>query len=102
MEKAFFEARSIQCPEKVYCAAGCSKCDDTGIRGRTGIYEVWNLDYEDHQLILAGADEEKIRTKLIKSGHINLLDDAIAKVKLGIISADEVMRTGLSLPWKNE
>lgn len=102
VERSFFEARFAKCPEEVYYSEGCSECDETGINGRTGIYEVWNLDDEGHQLILAGADEDKIRSRLLESGHVSLLDDAISKVEAGLISADEVMRTGLSLPWMNK
>jgi general secretion pathway protein E len=102
IEKAFFESRSLKAPKTVTEATGCSECSGTGIKGRIGIFEVWNLDEEDYQLILEGADEEKIRAKLSKSGHTYLLDDALAKVHQGIISASEVMHMGISLPWENK
>jgi type II secretory ATPase GspE/PulE/Tfp pilus assembly ATPase PilB-like protein len=102
IEKAFFETRSLQPPKVVKDAPGCAECSNTGIIGRTGVFEVWRLDKEDYQMILAGDDEESIRAKLDQSGHTHLLDDALAKVNAGIISAAEVMRMGFSLPWDNE
>lgn len=101
IETAFFESRSMQPPKIVSDAPGCEKCNDTGILGRTGIFEVWNLNQADYQMILAAADEESIRSKLARSSHKGLLDDALEKVESGVVSADEVMRMGLSLPWEN-
>lgn len=101
LEVAFFESRSLQLPKTISDAAGCDACDDTGIQGRTGIFEVWNLNQADYQMILTGADEESIRAKLANSPHKNLLDDALVKIEAGVISANEVMRVGLSLPWNN-
>jgi len=100
LEKAFFESRAMRPPKRVSDAPGCAECNGTGIRGRTGIFEVWNLNQADYQMILAGADEESIRDKLANSHHRNLLDDAYAKIEAGVISVNEVMRLGLSLPWE--
>ena len=101
-EAAFFESRSIKPPRTTSVASGCSDCSNTVIGGRTGIFEVWNLDTKDYKLILAGADEDKIRSRLLETGHISLLANAISKVEAGLISADEVMYTGMSLPWMNK
>lgn len=100
-ETAFFESRAMPAPKIVSEAPGCEKCNDTGIRGRTGIFEVWNLNRADYQMILASADEDSIRKKLSTSSHKTLLDDALAKIEAGVVSIGEVMRLGLSLPWTN-
>lgn len=101
LETSFFESRKLQPPAKVYAASGCDECDDTGVHGRTGVFEVWNLDRSDYQMILDGEDEENIREKLAKESHRSLLHDALIKVEKGIISVTEVMQMGLSLPWNN-
>ncbi len=101
LETTFFESREMRAPEAVFEAPGCGECDDIGIRGRTGIFEVWNLNQADYQMILAAADEDNIRGKLASSPHKTLLDDALAKIEAGVVSPAEVMRLGLSLPWDN-
>lgn len=99
IESSFFKARGIEIPTVVSHADGCDECKGTGTKGRCGIFEVWNLNQADYQMVLAGADEESIRTKLATTGHQTLLDDALLKVESGVISASEVMRVGLNLPW---
>lgn len=92
----------MQLPKIVTDAPGCDECNGTGIRGRTGIFEVWNLNQADYQMILAAADEGSIRDKLAISPHKNLLESALVKIEAGVVSTNEVMRLGLSLPWDNQ
>lgn len=101
-EIAFLKSRDVPVPETVASAEGCDTCTGTGILGRTGIFDVWNLNQADYQMILAGADEESIREKLKLSLHRKLLTVALAKVEAGVTSVDEVIRLGLSLPWDNQ
>jgi type II secretory ATPase GspE/PulE/Tfp pilus assembly ATPase PilB-like protein len=92
----------MQLPKMVTDAPGCDECNGTGIMGRTGIFEVLNLNQADYQMILAAADEGSIRDKLAISPHKNLLESALVKIEAGVVSTKEVMRLGLSLPWDNQ
>ena len=101
-EVQFLESNDLCVPETCGVAPGCGSCKGTGISGRTGIFDVWNLNQSDYEMILAGADEESIREKLQRSLHNNLLEDAQRKIEAGAISVQEVMRLGLDLPWENQ
>ena len=101
-EVQFLESKGLRGPGTCRVSSGCDACHGTGIKGRSGIFDVWNLKQSDYEMILAGADEESIRDKLDRSLHKNLLEDALKKIESGVISVEEVMRLGLNLPWENE
>jgi len=78
----------------VYTAheGGCDACFGTGYRGRTGIFEIMEMDDELERLFLAQAPSETIRSAALAAGMQTLRQDALHKVGQGITSLDEVMR----------
>jgi len=75
-----------------YKAAGCEECNHTGYRGRMGIYEVMRVNDKIRRLIAQKASEDMIRDAAIAGGMITLGEDALAKVKSGTTSAEELFR----------
>ena len=75
-----------------YKAVGCEDCNHTGYRGRMGIYEVMRVNDKVRRLIAQKAGEDMIRDAAIGSGMITLGEDALAKVKAGATSAEELFR----------
>jgi type IV pilus assembly protein PilB len=75
-----------------YRAVGCEECNHTGYRGRMGIYEVMRVDDKVRRLIAQRAGEDMIREAAIAGGMITLGEDALAKVKSGATSAEELFR----------
>ena len=75
-----------------YRAVGCEECNHTGYRGRMGIYEVMRVNDKVRRLIAAKAGEDVIRDAAIAGGMITLGEDALAKVKSGATSAEELFR----------
>ena len=75
-----------------YRAVGCEECNHTGYRGRMGIYEVMRVNDKVRRLIAAKAGEDMIRDAAIAAGMITLGEDALAKVKSGATSAEELFR----------
>lgn len=71
---------------------GCDECSGTGYRGRTGIFEVMQMDAELERLFLAESPSEVIRAAALNAGMETLRQDAFFKVSEGITSLDEVMR----------
>jgi len=69
---------------------GCNECNDTGLSGRTGIYEVMKISHEIERMILAGASENELRDQAIKEGMLTLRMAAVDKLRQGLISIDEV------------
>jgi type IV pilus assembly protein PilB len=75
-----------------YRAVGCEECNHTGYRGRMGVYEVMRVNDKVRRLIAQKAGEEMIRDAAIAAGMISLGEDALAKVKSGATSAEELFR----------
>jgi general secretion pathway protein E len=71
---------------------GCEKCAHTGFYGRSGIYELLEIDNSIHQLIIKNADARQIRETAKKNGMRTLLEDGLLKVKSGQTTINEVFR----------
>ncbi len=78
---------------KAFKGRGCSECNETGLSGRTGIYEVMPVSRTVEQMILSNAAEAEIRDQAVKEGMLTLRMAAVDKMKKGIISIEEVFAT---------
>ena len=76
----------------VYRGRGCAACGGTGYSGRVGIYEIYRPTTSIRKLINDRANESDLRFAARQAGMVPLREDAIAKIKAGITSPDEVMR----------
>jgi type IV pilus assembly protein PilB len=72
--------------------AGCDKCNNTGYKGRVGLYEVMEIGEELRELILVGASGLELRRKAVDEGMITLRHSGLRKVKEGVTTIDEVVR----------
>jgi type IV pilus assembly protein PilB len=71
---------------------GCEKCNNTGFKGRVGLYEVMDITEELRELILVGASALELRRKAVEGGMITLRQSGLLKVKEGVTTIDEVVR----------
>jgi type IV pilus assembly protein PilB len=71
---------------------GCDKCNNTGHKGRVGLYEVLEVTEELRELILVGASGLELRRKAIDEGMITLRRSGLRKVMAGLTSVEEVVR----------
>ena len=76
----------------LFKANGCSKCSNTGYRGRTGIHELLEGTDEMKLLIQNKALMEALRVQAFKEGMTSLLQDGIRKVCLGITDFSQVRK----------
>ncbi len=72
--------------------SGCEHCDETGYRGRIGIFEVFQIDGEIKKMLHRDATETELIRSARMAGMTTLLDDAINKVKAGVTACEEVLR----------
>jgi type IV pilus assembly protein PilB len=72
--------------------AGCEKCNNTGYKGRVGLYEVMEIGDELRELILVGASALELRRKAVDEGMITLRASGLRKVQAGMTSIEEVVR----------
>ncbi|MHC4891380.1 MAG: GspE/PulE family protein [Planctomycetota bacterium] len=87
---------------KFYRGVGCKKCRNTGYAGRIAIHELFVPTEEIMEMINERSNLKKLRSRALKSGMIPLQLDGIEKVKAGIISIEEVLRTTEAMEHKNE
>ncbi len=77
---------------KVFQGKGCDKCDQTGYRGRLGIYEMLIVTPELTPLILERADAGAIRRAARAQGMRTMVEDGIRKAIRGLTTLEEVAR----------
>jgi type IV pilus assembly protein PilB len=77
---------------KIYHGKGCSICNKGGYKGRTGLYEVMEINDELRELILVGASALELKKKAIEQGMITLRRSGLIKVAAGMTTMEEVLR----------
>ncbi|WP_333784197.1 GspE/PulE family protein [Thermocrinis sp.] len=75
-----------------YKGVGCDECMGAGYRGRTGLFEVLELDQELKQFILRTQDANAIRRLAKERGFKDMLEDGVRKVLMGITTSEELIR----------
>jgi len=71
---------------------GCPACDDTGYRGRVGLYEVMAITPEMRRLVTNHASNADLRDQAIADGMLTLRQDGFTKMRAGVTTLDEVLR----------
>ena len=72
--------------------AGCERCNNSGYKGRVGLYEVMEVTDELRELILVGASALELRRKAVDEGMITLRRSGLQKVIEGVTTIEEVAR----------
>jgi type IV pilus assembly protein PilB len=88
-----YELHDVQPYEPV----GCSRCGNSGYRGRVGLYEVMTVSEEVRTLILAHGSVDEIAATAVDQGMRRLHDDGMEKVRAGVTSIEEIERMTTSL-----
>ncbi len=82
----------VDFPSTMHIPVGCARCDNSGYRGRLGIYELLVLDEQMRACIRSTFRDDEIRN-LARSGGMRLMqEDALQKVCAGITTIDEILR----------
>ncbi len=75
-----------------YEGTGCSHCNNTGYKGRVGIYEVMAVDEDMRALIENDANSIELEKAALDKGMINLREAALRKLERGVTTFQEVVR----------
>lgn len=78
---------------KFYKGRGCKLCNYTGYSGRTGVFEVMEVNQNLRSLILKKASASEIKAQAIKDGMRTMLEDAVTKALKGITTLNEIRKT---------
>jgi general secretion pathway protein E len=71
---------------------GCVQCRSTGLLGRTGVFEVLEVDDKIRKLVVAKASSKEILKQARNDGLLTLREAAIKKLAKGLTSFEEVLR----------
>jgi len=71
---------------------GCDVCNNTGYKGRVGLFEVMQVTDDVRELVLSGATALELRRKALEEGMISLRQSGLQKIKEGVTTIEEVVR----------
>ncbi len=81
-----------EAPDRVACPAGCPLCDQTGYKGRMGIYELLVIDESIRSVLRGAFKPDLIRNAARASGMRRMQEDALEKLHMGVTTLDEILR----------
>jgi type IV pilus assembly protein PilB len=76
----------------VFHGKGCNVCNNSGYKGRVGLYEVMEINDELRELILVGASALELKKKALDQGMITLRRSGLIKIAAGQTTLEEVLR----------
>lgn len=91
-EKVILDAKKGIGSLLFYRGKGCKKCNNTGYKGRMGIYETLEITEKMSELILKKADATAIKKQAEEQGMLKIVEDGFIKAKNGITTIEEIMR----------
>jgi len=77
---------------KLYKGKGCQICNNTGYKGRVGLYEVMEITDSIREMILTGASALELRRKALEEGMISLRMSGLRKIRDSLTTVEEVLR----------
>jgi type IV pilus assembly protein PilB len=76
----------------LYRKKGCPRCNQTGYRGRVGVYQLMTMTEELGTLAARSASRDELERAAMEAGMRTLWDDGLAKVGSGLTSVEELGR----------
>lgn len=77
---------------EIFRGKGCSHCNGSGLKGRTGIFEGMVINDDLRRLVECKSSADVIKQKAVELGMITLRQNGLKKVQLGLITPEEVLR----------
>ncbi|MHB1426724.1 MAG: GspE/PulE family protein [Gemmataceae bacterium] len=78
--------------KKFFYGRGCDRCNNTGHKGRTGIYELVVVNDDIRDLISNGASTDELRNACLRQGMVGLRDAGLRAIYNGVTTIEEVVR----------
>jgi type IV pilus assembly protein PilB len=79
-------------PQRLWRGAGCSECNQTGYKGRMGVYELMVLDERFHDPILRRAGAPEYLRLAREKGMRTMFEDGVLKALRGTTTIEELLR----------
>lgn len=77
---------------RFYHSEGCKNCNNTGYKGRAGIFEMLEMNDKIKELVLKRASSDEITKVAVAQGMETMLEDGVNKAMNGVTTIDEVLR----------
>jgi type IV pilus assembly protein PilB len=77
---------------KFYRGAGCDVCNNTGYKGRVGLFELMIITDKLRDMIMENASVDDMRTEAQSNGMVSLRDAGLSFVGQGVTTAEEILR----------
>ena len=78
--------------QKFYYGKGCENCNNTGYKGRMGVFEFLRMTDPMRELVLKRASSAEIKTLAVKEGMHTLRREGLEKAIEGSTSVEEILR----------
>lgn len=75
-----------------YKGRGCTVCNDTGYKGRVGVYQVMPMFDDIKEMVLSGANTAEIKQESMRLGVKTMRQSALTKMMEGVMTLEEVLR----------
>lgn len=90
-DKALIEKVGLPADVVLYRGRGCQKCNQTGYRGRTGIYELLKVDSQLRRILFQKAAFDDIYEHARQNGMKTLREHGLEKALAGVTTLEEVI-----------
>jgi general secretion pathway protein E len=97
MEQMAYEREIGEKQTKFLYGTGCKSCAYTGYLGRVGIFEILAMSDAIRTLVTNRANSAEIKAQATKEGLISIMKDGMRKVKAGVTTPSEVLRSAYTL-----
>ena len=97
MEQTVYEQEMGEKQTKFLYGTGCQACSYTGYRGRTGIFEILAMTDKLRMMITNRASSTELKHVAIEEGMVSLMKDGMRKVKAGMTTPSEVLRSAYTM-----
>lgn len=87
-----YKSRDSLNGQKFYRGRGCDVCNNTGYKGRIGIFELMVMNDEMRQMVLNKCTADELRDAAKEQGMLALREGGEKMMHQGLTSADEVIR----------
>jgi len=78
--------------KKFYRGRGCQACNNTGYKGRVGLYEFMLMNDQLREMVNRGSSTEQLRDLALQTGMRSLRNAGLDKVFSGVTAIEEVIR----------
>ncbi|TSC85363.1 MAG: type IV pilus assembly protein PilB [Microgenomates group bacterium Gr01-1014_16] len=92
-EEEFYSRETGKKPVNQFTGGKCDTCQQTGFKGRVGVFELLEMDDDLRELVISRAGESQFREKLAGKNYKAMNGEGMALVDSGVTSLREFIRT---------